>query len=88
MVIGELACGNLPKREFTIGTMDLIRKLEVARHEEVIRFVESERLFGLGLGWIDMHLLASAWQSGSTVLTLDRALHAAAMKLRLAAPAH
>jgi len=43
-----------------------------------MRFVELNRLYCCGIGWIDVHLLASALLSGSPILTLDRRLRRAA----------
>jgi predicted nucleic acid-binding protein len=44
-------------------------------------------LFGLGIGWIDAHLLASAQLTPSTLLwTRDRRLRRAAETIGLAAP--
>jgi hypothetical protein len=56
----------------------------MAEHDEVLRLVEAERLHGRRLGWIDVHLLASARLSGCGLWTLDRALAGAAGALRFA----
>jgi hypothetical protein len=47
-------------------------------------FLETHRLAGRGLGWIDIHLLASAMLSGATLWTVDRGLDDAARDLGLA----
>ena len=46
--------------------------------------VERERLYGRGLGWIDVHLLASARLSGATLWTHDGRLAKIASALNLA----
>ncbi len=82
-VLGELACGPLRDRT---GTLRLLRRLPVlapARHEEVMGLVEMNRLHGLGLGWIDMHLLAAARLGHCVLYTRDRRLAEAAKNLHL-----
>ena len=82
-VLGELACGPLRDRT---GTLRLLRRLPAlapARHEEVMGLVEMNRLHGLGLGWIDMHLLAAARLGQCRLYTLDRRLGEAARRLHI-----
>jgi hypothetical protein len=43
-----------------------------------MRLIEERKLWGLGLGWIDGHLLASALLSHCEFWTLDRKLAGAA----------
>jgi predicted nucleic acid-binding protein len=43
------------------------------------------RLAGSGLGWVDLHLLASALVSSAQILTLDRALRRLAARIGVAA---
>jgi hypothetical protein len=54
-------------------------------HRHVLEFVESHRLMAQGIGWIDVHLLASATLGDIPVWTLDRRLHSVARRLRLTA---
>lgn len=82
-VIGELACGTMRKRN---EILDLLTRLPVmprARHTEALALVESWKLMGLGLGWIDVHILASALLGGAHLWTKDRSLSAAAVTLGL-----
>ena len=44
----------------------------------MLQFVERHRLMGQGLGWIDLHLLASALVSHATLSTRDGRLARAA----------
>jgi hypothetical protein len=46
----------------------------IAGHAEVLQLVESERLFGAGMGWIDTHLIASALLTKTGLITRDKAL--------------
>jgi len=82
-VTGELACGNLKSRQRTLADLRRLPQVPVARDNEVHYLLESRRLRGAGLGWEDMHLLASAVLAGWSLLTADRALAAAANALGL-----
>ena len=55
-----------------------------AENEEVMQFIENYRLMGKGLGYVDMHLLASALLTKVPLWTLDQKLHKVAVKLGLA----
>jgi predicted nucleic acid-binding protein len=80
-VIGELACGNLGHRDEILALLAALPEAPVAHHAEVLDLVSSRKLYGQGLGWIDMHLMASALLAGSSLWTLDRKLDAAARRL-------
>jgi predicted nucleic acid-binding protein len=83
-VIGELACGTLRSREELLSLLKALPQVPLAEHEEVLKFVAERQLSGRGLGWIDMHLLASALIGKCNVWTLDKALQAVAIQLKLA----
>jgi predicted nucleic acid-binding protein len=59
-VITELALGNLGKRELILGSLRNLPSATIAQEAEVMRFIEAAPLFGLGIGFVDAHLLASA----------------------------
>jgi len=63
-VIGDLACGNLRQRAIILEALQSLRAATEATHEEALRLVEERPLWGSGLGWIDVHLLASALLTG------------------------
>jgi predicted nucleic acid-binding protein len=84
-VVGELACGNLLARATTIALLEQLPSVAVAAHVEVMAFIERRRLHGRGIGYIDVHLLASAAIDGARLWTNDRRLRAVAGKLDLAA---
>jgi predicted nucleic acid-binding protein len=83
LVIGELACGNLKNRTEVLSLLMAMPEAGQASHQEVLRLVETHRLYGRGLGWIDMHMLASALLSRSALWTLDAALGRAASALKI-----
>jgi predicted nucleic acid-binding protein len=85
-VVGELACGNLLAREATIELLEQLRSITVADHVGVMVFIERQRLHGCGVGYIDVHLLASAAIDSARLWTKDPRLRALATKLDLAAP--
>jgi predicted nucleic acid-binding protein len=84
-VIGELACGSLQKRTEILGLLTALPTAHVAEHDEVLLLVSARRLHGRGLGWIDAHLLGSAFLSGCVLWTLDKALSTAARSLGVGA---
>jgi len=77
-VRGELACGNLKRRARILIDLEALPSAVSATHEEVMRLVEVRKLWGLGIGWIDAHLLASALLSNCQLWTLDGKLARAA----------
>jgi predicted nucleic acid-binding protein len=84
-VIGELACGNLRNREEVLTLLGDLPLAPIATDAEALAFIERRSLMGSGLGYIDVHLLASAALSGSARLwTNDRRLTAVADRLDLA----
>lgn len=84
-IVGEVACGNLTQRAAVLDSMEALPMLPVVGHSDVMNFVQQHRLSGRGLGWIDVHLLASASAAEEVLLTRDRRLHAAAEEMGLAA---
>ena len=83
-VVGELACGNLQNRSEIISLLQTLPGAIRAEPEEIMKFIENYRLMGKGLGYIDIHLLASAMLTGIPLWTLDKKLHEVAIKLGLA----
>jgi hypothetical protein len=86
-VVAEVALGSLARRDVVIEVLEALPQAPIALHHEVMTLIEYERLFGLGIGYIDVHLLASARLSGAPLWTRDRRLHAAADRLGVAAEA-
>jgi predicted nucleic acid-binding protein len=76
MVLAEIACGTPPApREQTLGDLALLGQASVASWAEVMAFIEREKLYGLGCGFIDIALLASTCITPDTTLwTLDKKL--------------
>jgi predicted nucleic acid-binding protein len=76
MVIVELACGTPPvPRSKSLGFLQLLRQTNQASTNEVLAFIEREKLHGLGCGLVDMTLLASTLITpGAKLWTLDKRL--------------
>lgn len=83
-VVGELACGALSPRSEILGLLRNLTQAPVVEHEEVLAFLRFHALMGSGLGWIDVHLLASAKLAGERLWTRDRRLAQAARRLGIA----
>jgi len=84
-VIGELALGNLPQRDQALRELQDLPQAKVATDREVLYFVDRHRLFGLGVGYVDAHLLAAvSLTAGAGLWTRDRRLGRAADRLGLA----
>lgn len=82
-VIGELACGNLKNRDLILSGLAELPSAPLAAHEEALDLLHDRKLFGLGIGWIDAHLIASALLSNSPLWTLDERLRRAAANARV-----
>lgn len=80
-IVGELACGNLKNRLQILSLLRTLPTAHCAEHEEAMQFIENYRLMGKGLGYIDMHLLASAMLNNIPLWTLDKKLNEASSKL-------
>ena len=84
MVIGELACGHLKHRKKILSLINELPHVEQAKHDEVLFFIERNKLMGKGIGLIDLHLLCSTLLSPSTLLwTRDRRLNNVAVELKV-----
>jgi len=80
-IIGELACGSIAKRTEILDLLKALPQSTIAEHDEVMHFLNENQLYGRGLGWIDLHLLASASLSKVRLWTTDRPLKRAAENL-------
>jgi predicted nucleic acid-binding protein len=80
-IVGELACGNLKNRTNILSLLEALPMTLLVESEEVLSFIEIHDLMGKGLGYIDVHLLASAMLSGLPLWTLDKKLERVAEML-------
>jgi predicted nucleic acid-binding protein len=74
-IVGELACGNLRNRREVLYLLGKLPALPLATHDEAVDFIEHRKLMKRGIGYVDVHLLASVVLMPYTRLwTRDRRL--------------
>jgi hypothetical protein len=84
MIIGELACGNLKNRRSLMTLWTSLNSLMPASHDEVLYFIEHQRLMGKGIGYVDVHLLASITLISDVALwTRDKRMESVASNMGL-----
>ena len=81
-VIGELACGNIKNRSQILALLQDLPKAPTIDLAEHLYFIEQNHLSGIGIGFVDVHLLASAQLSGIPLWTNDKRLKETALKLK------
>jgi predicted nucleic acid-binding protein len=87
-VAAELALGNLGRRGDVLGALGRLPQAAVASDAELLGFIDNHRLWGQGIGLVDVHLLAAtALTPDARLWTRDRRLEAAAEALGMAASA-
>ncbi len=82
-IVGELACGNLKNRSEILGLLQILPQAPTVGIREVLSFIDSRKLSGIGIGLIDFHLLAAALLLGAKFWTEDKRLNSVAEKLKL-----
>jgi predicted nucleic acid-binding protein len=82
LVVGEIACGSLHNREAILELLQDLPAAAVAEGDEVLRFIDSHVLHGKGIGYVDVHLLASvALTEGARIWTRDKKLRLVAQMM-------
>jgi predicted nucleic acid-binding protein len=85
-VIGELALGSFRQREVIVNAMRDLPQSVVASDDEALALIDRHGLHGLGIGYIDAHLLASTRLTpGATLWTRDKRSRSAATRLGVVA---
>lgn len=84
-ILGELACGNLKNRGEVLQLLGELPAAPMATDPEALDFIEWRALMGRGIGYVDVHLLASVALAGTAQFwTRDKRLAAVAADLELA----
>ncbi len=84
LVVGELALGPLSRRSEILGLLRNLPQAKGATDAEVLNLVENQQLFGLGIGYVDAHLLAATMlTAGAGLWTRNKKLAAVATHLGL-----
>jgi predicted nucleic acid-binding protein len=87
LVIGEVAMGSFKQRDLILEGLRNLPQATMAEDEEVMEFISRQALFGTGIGYIDVHLLAAVRLThGALLWTRDKRLREIADGLSLAAP--
>jgi predicted nucleic acid-binding protein len=82
-VIGELACGNIKNRSEILALLQALPAVPTIDLAEYLYFIEQNHLSGTGIGFVDVHLLASSQLSGIPLWTNDKRLKEIARKLKV-----
>ena len=84
-VLGEIALGYIRQRELILSRLSRLLSAPIVRDSEVLHLINSRDLAGSGVGYIDVHLLASVrLLPGTGLWTRDKRLHAVAETLGFA----
>ena len=81
LIYGELLIGDRGGRSKFLAGYEKIHQARLVPHGDVAAFVRARNLHGRGVGWIDVHLLASAIVEGLRLWTADPRLAAVAREL-------
>ena len=81
-VLGEIACGSLKDRVSILELLHDLPTAVLAQGDEVLQFIEGHVLHGKGIGYVDVHLLASvALTDGASIWTRDKKLRLVAQTM-------
>ena len=84
LVYGELLIGDRGGRGKLLAAYEQMHQASVVPHPDVVAFVRHRNLHGRGVGWIDIHLLASAIVGRLQLWTADPSFAAVARDLGVA----
>jgi predicted nucleic acid-binding protein len=74
MIRGELSLGSIRNRTEFLAMVDHLPLAELADDQELFQFIENNRLYSKGIGWVDLSLIVSAKLSSASLYTLDKTL--------------
>ena len=80
-IIGEIACGGIKNRHEIISLLNYLPTTDILDHSDIMEFIEYRKIMNKGIGYIDVHLLASALVSDTPLWTFDKALKKVANQL-------
>jgi predicted nucleic acid-binding protein len=80
-IIGELACGGIKNRHEIISLLNDLPSIDTLDHSDIMEFIEYRKIMNKGIGYIDVHLLASALVSETPLWTFDKSLKKVANQL-------
>ena len=80
-VIGELALGQLRNRAEIISLMEKLPQAPTLTQNDLLTLIENHKLWGSGIGWVDLNILGSSLITDTLVWTLDKSLMRTCQKL-------
>ena len=80
-IVDELACGNIGNRGEVLDLLRALPACEIVTNREFGYFLEQNRLMEKGVGFVDVHIIASAKLAGVSFWTADRKLHGIAREI-------
>jgi predicted nucleic acid-binding protein len=83
LIFGELLLGDRGSRQPLLAAYERMHEAKIVPHREVVEFVRHRKLHGRGVGWVDVHLLASALVSRYSLWTADLRLSVLAAEMGL-----
>ena len=84
LVFGELLIGDRGGRRELLSAYEQMHQARPVPHRDAVAFVRARDLHGRGVGWIDIHLLASAIVDRMRLWTADPRLASLATQLGVA----
>lgn len=84
-VRGEIALSSIARRDEILQLLSQLPSAQVMGDDDVLAMIDAKKLHASGIGWTDAHLLASALASHHGILTLDKHLASAAIRLGILA---
>lgn len=85
-VLGEIALGHIRKRSQWMLALSELPAVHVADPEEVLQMIEQRKLVAQGVGYVDVHLLATTLTSrGVRLWSRDKRLRDMASEFGIAA---
>ncbi len=84
LVYGELLVGDRSGRAKLLASYEKMVHTRMVPHSDAVAFVRHRHLHGRGIGWIDVHLLASAVVGQLQLWTADARLFAVAKEIGVA----
>ena len=82
-IIGELACGGIKNRHEIMSLFNDLPSTDILEHYDIMEFIEYRNIMNKGIGYVDVHLLASALVSETPLWTFDKALKKVANQLSI-----
>jgi predicted nucleic acid-binding protein len=82
-IVAELALGTFKGRDVFLRNLNLLPKSAELSSAELFLFIEDHSLRGLGVGLVDVQILASAKISDSAILTRDKSLRVVSERLKI-----